>query len=108
MGLASCALAARTSAVAGSAAAGGLLGGPVGAGVGAGVALLGVEAYQGEVLGGEVKDAALAGSAPPALSLFGFLDRNWWWMVMLVLVFTPSGQYLFGKLKKRFANTRST
>lgn len=95
-----CALAARTGTVAGAAAAGGALGGPVGAGVGAGIGLLSVEAYQGEVLDGQVRDAAFS-SAPPGLSFWGFVDRNWAWLVVIgLLLFTPSAQYLASKAKK--------
>ena len=100
LGVMGCALAARTGTVAGAAAAGGALGGPVGAGVGAGVGLLSVEAYQGELLDGQVRDAAFS-SAPPGLSFWGFVDRNWVWFVVIgVLLFTPSTQYLLSKAKQ--------
>lgn len=108
MGIASCALAARTGTVAGAAAAGGALGGPVGAGVGAGVGLLSVEAYQGELLDGRVQDAAFS-SAPPGLGFWGFIDRNLVWLALVaLLVFTPSAQYLLKKLKSLWSKGKSS
>lgn len=100
-----CAIAARTGTVAAAAAAGGALGGPVGAGVGAGVGLLSVEAYQGEVLNGQVREAAFS-SPQPIATAWSFLTDIWPWVAIAILIFTPSGQYLFRKAKERFRETK--
>lgn len=104
LGVPSCALAARVGTV-GAGAALGSLAGPGGAAAGAMGGLIAYEAVEGDLLQAEVNKAALNGGT----SVNVIPDFSAWipWIVAAFLVFTPSGQYLFRKLRERISQSKT-
>ena len=102
----SCSLLVPVGLTAGGAGVGALVGGPAGAAAGGVAGSMAAEAYEGNRLQEDVKDAALS---PQRYVQRSFLEQLWadvkpfLWMALIAFWFIPDPRQLIGKVRTKLS-----